>query len=62
MKEGMDKEDYKGCECECHEMYGPMKKEFKLATLEKKEKFLQAKLEFLGKVKGIIGKMETEKK
>ena len=62
MNEEKDKEDYKGCDCECHEMHGPMKKEFKLATLEKKEKILQAKLEFVGKVKGIIEKMGAEKK
>jgi hypothetical protein len=43
-------------------MHGPMKKEFKLAMLEKKEKILQAKLEFVGKMKSMIEKMPTDKK
>ncbi|MFZ1020140.1 MAG: hypothetical protein WAN61_04130 [Minisyncoccia bacterium] len=43
-------------------MGGPMKKEFKLAMLEKKEKILQAKLEFIGKMKMLIKKMPEGKK
>ena len=39
-----------------------MPKEFKLAMLEKKEKMLQAKLEFLGKMKEMIKNMPDEKK
>lgn len=45
-----------------HSMHGPMKKEFKLAMLDKKEKILRAKLEFVGKMKEIVGKMPDEKK
>ena len=42
-------------------MHGPMGKEFKLAMLEKKEKMIQAKLEFIGKMKELIKKMPEEK-
>lgn len=45
-----------------HHMAGPMKKEFKLAMLEKKEKILQAKLDFLGKIKELIKKAPESKK
>lgn len=45
-----------------HHMGGPMKKEFKLAMLEKKEKILKAKLEFVVKMKALVAKMPTEKK
>ncbi len=39
------------------------KKEFKLAMLEKKEKMLQAKLEFIRKIKEIVEKSdESEEK
>ncbi len=48
-------------ECDCHHMHGMMGKEFKLAMLEKKEKMIQAKLEFIGKMKEIIKKMPEEK-
>lgn len=44
----------------CH-MGGPMKKEFKLAMLEKKEKILKAKLEFIGKMKELVKKMPEGK-
>lgn len=37
-------------------------KEFKLAMLEKKEKILEAKLEFIGKMKEMIKKMPEGKK
>ena len=39
------------------------KKEFKLAMLEKKEKMLEAKLEFVRKIKSLVEKepAETEK-
>ena len=43
--------------CGCH-----MPKEFKIAKLEKKEKILQAELEFIGKMKELIKKMPAEKK
>jgi hypothetical protein len=62
MNEENEEQDTKSCDCECHQMHGPMKREFKLAMLEKKEKILQAKLEFVGKMKGMIEKMPTEKK
>jgi len=62
MSEETEGQDNQACDCECHQMHGPMRKEFKLAMLEKKEKILQAKLEFIGKMKGMIKKMPTEKK
>ena len=43
-------------------MHGPMKREFKLAMFEKKEKILKAELEFVGKMKALIEKMPKEKK
>jgi hypothetical protein len=49
-------------ECGCHHMHGPMKKEFKLAKLEKKEKMLKAELEFIGQIKEMIKKTPEEKK
>ena len=52
-------EDNEEC-THCH-MGGPMKKEFKLAMLEKKEAILKAKLEFIGKMKDLIKKMPEEK-
>ena len=61
-----DKKCEEGCECEacgggcC--MDGAMKKEFKLAMIEKKEKMLQAKLEFLKKIKELIKKIPESKK
>ena len=51
-------EEHEGCE-HCHG--GPMKKEFKLAMLEKKEKILKAKLEFIGKIREILKKMPEGK-
>ena len=48
-------EEKEGC-TSCH-MAGPMKKEFKLAMFEKKEKIMKAKLEFLGKMKELVSKM-----
>jgi hypothetical protein len=53
----MSEEEHKACDCECHAMHGPMHKEFKLAMLEKKEKILQIKLEFVGKMKKMIESM-----
>ena len=53
-------EEEKG-ECMACEMACPMKKEFKLAMLEKKEKITKAKLEFLGKMKELVQKMPEEK-
>ena len=44
-----------------HHMGGPMKKEFKLAMLDKKEKILKAELEFVGKMKEMLAKMPDEK-
>ena len=59
----MQEENCEGHEdCGCHHMQGPMKKEFKLAMLEKKEKMLNAKLDFIGKIKELIKKMPEEKK
>ena len=48
-------EEKEGC-TSCH-MAGPMKKEFKLAMLDKKEKILRVKLEFIGKMREMIKKM-----
>ena len=48
-----------GCDCDWH-AHGMMGKEFKLAMLEKKEKMIQAKLEFIGKMKELIKKMPEE--
>jgi hypothetical protein len=59
----MHEENYEEGEDGMHScMHGPMKKEFKLAMLEKKEKILKAKLEFVGKMKVLIEKMPKEKK
>ena len=44
-----------------HHMGGPMKKQFKLAMLEKKEKILKAKLEFVAKMKELVEKMPEVK-
>ncbi len=44
-----------------HCMHGPMKREFKLAMLEKKEKVLKAELEFVGKMKELVGKASEGK-
>jgi hypothetical protein len=54
-------EEEGGCEDHEHCMHGPMKKEFKLAMLEKHEKILRAKLDFVGKMKEIISKMPEGK-
>ena len=54
-----DKGGCEDCECSCG---GSMKKEFKLAMIEKKEKMLHAKLEFLGKIKALIKKIPESKK
>jgi hypothetical protein len=43
-------------------MHGGMKKEFKLAMLDKKEKILKIKLEFVGKMKEMVNKMPDGKK
>jgi len=53
-------EEEGGCDHE-HCMHGPMKKEFKLAMLEKKEKMLHAKLDFIAKMKEIVSKMPEGK-
>ena len=51
-----------GGECCGHgHMHGSMGKEFKLAMLEKKEKMLKAKLEFIEKMKELIKKMPDSK-
>jgi hypothetical protein len=62
MDQENEAEDNKACDCSCHEMHGPMKMEFKLAMLEKKEKILQIKLEFIGKMKEMLKKMPVDKK
>lgn len=46
----------------CGMWSGPMKKEFKLAKLEKKEKILKAELEFIAKLKEVVKKMPEDKK
>jgi hypothetical protein len=45
----------------CHQMGGPMRKEFKLAMLEKKEKILKAELEFIGRMKELLAKLPEVK-
>jgi hypothetical protein len=45
-----------------HHMGGPMRKEFKLAMLEKKEKILKAKLEFIVTMKEMVSKMPEDTK
>ena len=49
------------CGCPQCMASSPMKKEFKMAMLEKKEKMLRAKLEFIGKVKDMVSKMPDKK-
>lgn len=39
-----------------HHMAGPIKKEFKLAMLNKKEKILKAQLEFVTTLKELVAK------
>ncbi len=55
-----------GCEHEeedmHHHMDWPMKKDFKLAMLEKKEQILMAQLDFIKKIKELIKKSNDEKK
>ena len=60
----MSNEETYGEEGECmhHCMGSEMKKEFKLAMLEKKEKILKAKLEFVGKMKELVKKIPEGKK
>ena len=55
MKHDENHESEEGGMCDC--MCGSMKKDFKLAMLEKKEKILKAKLEFVGKMKEAVEKM-----
>ena len=43
-------------------MHGWMKKDFKLAMLDKKEKILKIKLEFIGKMKEMVNKIPSGKK
>jgi hypothetical protein len=52
--------EYEECDCGDH-MHEMMGKEFKLALLEKKEKMVEAKLEFIRKMKEIVKKMPDEK-
>ncbi len=61
-KDMMDENNHEEKEGYMHHMHGPMKKEFKLAMLEKKEKILKAELEFVGKMKEMIGKMPEGEK
>jgi len=60
--ENCEEGGHEECGCGGHHMHGPMKKEFKLAKLEKKEKMLKAELEFIGQIKEMIKKMPEEKK
>jgi hypothetical protein len=57
----MSMEDHMGEGCHCGE---GSKKEFKMAMLKKKEKMLEAKLEFIREIRGILEKsnMESEEK
>lgn len=55
--ENHDGEENGMCDCMC----GSMKKDFKLAMLEKKEKILKAKLEFVGKMKEVVSKIPDNK-
>jgi hypothetical protein len=57
-----NEEDQEDHDFGSHQMEWAMKKEFKLAMLEKKEKILQAKLDFLGKIKGMVNRMPADKK
>jgi len=58
----MHEENYdKGDHMHCH-MGGPMKKEFKLAMLEKKQKIMEAELDFIEKMKEMIKKMPEGEK
>lgn len=59
----MHNEDHEGEHGDDHGhcMHGPMKKEFKQAMLDKKEKILKAELEFIGKMKEIVAKMPDSK-
>ena len=56
-------EEHEGCGCEDHGhcMHGPMHKEFKMAMLDKKEKMLKAKLEYVAAMKAIVAKMPESK-
>jgi hypothetical protein len=54
-------EEHGDCGCGGHMHGGPMKKEFKLAMLEKKEKMMRAQLEFIEKMKEMIKKMPDAK-
>ena len=62
----MMNEENQGC-CgggECHSeghMCGTMKKEFKMAMLDKKEKILEAELDFVKKMKELVKKAMDEK-
>jgi hypothetical protein len=58
----MHNENYDDKEDHMHShMGGPMKKEFKLAMLEKKEKIMEVEIEFIRKMKEMIKKMPENK-
>ncbi len=60
-KDEGEEEGHGHCHCSMCSAGGPMKKEFKLAKLEKKEKMLKAELEFIAKLKEIVAKMPEGK-
>jgi Fe2+ or Zn2+ uptake regulation protein len=55
--ENHEEGEHEHCDC----MGCGMKKEFKLAMLEKKENILKVKLEFIAKMKKMIEKMPEHK-
>lgn len=59
----MHNEDHEdeNCQDHTHCMHGPLHKEFKMAMLDKKEKMLKAKLEYIGTMKAIVAKMPESK-
>ncbi len=60
----MHNEDHEHEECaddHTHCMHGPLTKEFKMAMLDKKEKMLKAKLEYVAAMKAIVTKMPEGK-
>jgi hypothetical protein len=51
-----------GCMGHMHHWPKKMKREFKMALLKKKEKMLEAKLEFIQKIRSMMEKMPDEPK
>jgi hypothetical protein len=55
-------EKHKGDDCCMGMWHKGFKKEFKTALLNKKEKILEAKLEFIREMKKLLEKMSSEEK